>query len=224
LVNTDQLIEQLSADARPVSRLLSPARRATLWVAVALVCVAFGVAHFGIRRDIADAWRTTDMLLRIALLASTMWLAVLTALRLSVPGEETRAWSRLWPLAILLVLVSIGTAEVVAAAIVGDAGSPLRAWTCVRKVAFTGAVPALLALVLIQRAAPLEPKWTALLGVLAAGAAGALTSELACPIRAPMHILLWHILPVALSAGLGLLAGSALIAWARRALNRRRGV
>jgi len=54
------------------------------------------------------------------------------------------------------------------------------------------------------------------LGVLAAGAAGALTSELACPIRAPIHIMLWHVLPVALSAGIGVLAGSALLAWARR--------
>jgi hypothetical protein len=74
--------------------------------------------------------------------------------------------------------------------------------------------------VLIQRAAALEPRWTALLGVLAAGAAGALTSELACPIGAPMHIFLWHVLPVALSAGVGAIAGSVLLAWLRRSWRR----
>ncbi len=82
-------------------------------------------------------------------------------------------------------------------------------------MAFTGTVPAILAVALIQRAEAVEPKWTALLGVLAAGAAGALTSELACPIRAPIHIMLWHVLPVALSAGIGAMVGSLLLAWAR---------
>jgi hypothetical protein len=82
-------------------------------------------------------------------------------------------------------------------------------------VAFVGTVPAILAVILIQRAEAVEPKWTALLGVLAAGAAGALTSELACPIKAPVHIMLWHVMPVALSAGIGAVVGSILLAWAR---------
>jgi len=218
-VNTDQLIDRLVADVKPVRRLLDPLQRAALWGAVALVCVALGVLHFGVRRDIASAWRETAFLLRVALLASTMWLAVLTSFRLAVPGRETRAWSRWWPIIGLGALVALASAELMASAIFGDMGSPLRAWTCVRKVAFVGTVPAILAVVLIQKAEAVEPKWTALLGVLAAGAAGALTSELACPIRAPMHIMLWHVLPVALSAGLGALVGSALLAWAR---NKRR--
>jgi hypothetical protein len=56
----------------------------------------------------------------------------------------------------------------------------------------------------------MEPVWGAMLGVLAAGAAGALTSELACPIRLPMHVMLWHVLPVGIFAVLG--AGAALVA------------
>ncbi|MEO7274663.1 MAG: NrsF family protein [Vicinamibacterales bacterium] len=222
-MNTDQLIELLAREATPVSRRLSPAQRVALWAAMALLCVAIGLGHFGVRSDIGTAWRTTDMMLRVFLLASIAWLAVLTAFRLSVPGEDSRAWSRLWPLTILLVLIAVGSAEVFYAAAMGDAGSPVRAWTCARKVAFTGAVPAVLAIVLILRAAPLEPAWAATLGVLAAGAAGALTSELACPIRTPMHILLWHSLPVAVSAGIGLVVGNAMLAWSRRTLNRRRG-
>jgi hypothetical protein len=50
--------------------------------------------------------------------------------------------------------------------------------------------------------------------VLAAGAAGALTSELACPIRTPVHILLWHVMPVVASAAIGAVAG--IVLWARR--------
>ena len=47
------------------------------------------------------------------------------------------------------------------------------------------------------------PVWAALLGLVAAGAAGALTSELACPVRVPMHVMLWHVLPIAVYAAVG---------------------
>lgn len=215
-VSTNALIERLVADVKPVRRLLDPTRRAALWTAVALVFVCLGLAWFGIRHDIDTAWQSPDYLLRLALLVSTMWLSVVTAFRLAVPGRELRAWTRWWPIVALGALVAIAAGEVVSGAFFGTMGSPLRAWMCVRKVAFVGTIPAILAVVLIQRAAALEPRWTALLGVLAAGAAGALTSELACPIRTPIHIFLWHITPVALFGVAGVLVGSVIVLWARR--------
>ena len=213
-MNTDELISRLVADARPVRRVLDPTRRASLWVAVSLVCVVLGVLHFGPRDDAADAWYATAVLLRLGLLAATMWLAVVTSFRLSVPGFDGRVFSRWWPIIPLSVLVAMSSGELVAAAMTGSAGAPLFAWSCVRKVATVGAIPAVLSILLIRRAAPLEPRWAALLGVLAAGAAGALTSELACPIRAPVHILLWHVMPVVVSAAIGAVAG--IVLWARR--------
>ena len=210
-MNTDQLIERLAADVTPVRRLLSPTERAALWTALALVSVALGVVYFGVRHDIATAWVNPGLLGRLALLATTMWLSVVSAFRLSVPGGETRAFARWWPLMLLGVLVAFSAAEVVAAWLVGDAGSPLRSWTCVRKVAFVGVVPAIVSVTLISRGYAIEPRWTALLGVLAAGAAGALTSELACPIQAPMHIMLWHIAPVVVSTAIGALVGTLVV-------------
>jgi hypothetical protein len=220
-VKTDELIERLVADVRPVRRLLGPSRRAALWAAAALVAVTLGVLYFGLRRDAGDLWRSPVLLARLALLAVTAWLAVTTAFRLAVPGHELRAWSRFWPLVALGALVSLSVAEVVGGAVSGTMGSPLRSWMCVRKVALVGTAPAILAIVLIQRAAPVEPRWTALFGVLAAGAAGALTSELACPIHSPIHILLWHVLPVAVFAVVGAAIGGLLWTRARRGERRR---
>jgi len=211
LVSTDELIDRLAADVKPVGRLLNPTERAALWTALALVSVALGVVYFGVRHDIATAWANPGLLARLALLATTMWLSVVAAFRLSVPGGETRAFARWWPLLLLGVLVAFSSAEVVAAWLVGDAGSPLRSWTCVRKVAFVGVVPAIVSVTLISRGYAIEPRWTSLLGVLAAGAAGALTSELACPIQAPMHIMLWHIAPVVVSTAVGALVGTLVV-------------
>ena len=210
-MNTDHLIDRLATDVRPVRRLLNPAERAALWTALALVCVALGVVYFGVRHDIGTAWANPGLLARLALLAATMWLSVVAAFRLSVPGGETRAFARWWPLTLLGVLMAFSAAEVVAAWLVGDPGSPLRSWTCVRKVAFVGVVPAIVSVTLISRGYAIEPRWTALLGVLAAGAAGALTSELACPIQAPMHIMLWHITPVVVSTAIGALVGTLVV-------------
>jgi hypothetical protein len=210
-LDTDRLVEQLAAGVTPVRRLLDPTQRAALWTAAAAVCVLIGVLHFGVRRDLATIWYTAGFLLRVGLLVATMWLAVVTSFRLAVPGRDTGAWSRWWPIVGLGALMAVAAAELVAGALFGHAGSPLRGWSCMRKVAFVGAVPAAMAVAMIHRAAALEPRWTALLGVLAAGAAGGLTSELACPINAPVHIFLWHVLPVAVSAGVGAIAGSLLL-------------
>jgi hypothetical protein len=212
-VKTDELIERLAAEGTPVRRLPDPARRALWWTAAALVATTLGVLYFGVRRDMGDAWYTTLLPARLALLAATLWLAVITAFRLAVPGREVRAWARWWPLVALGALVSLSAAEVLTGAVTGSMGSPLRSWMCVRKVAFVGTIPAILAVVLIHRAAPLEPRWTALLGVLAAGAAGALTSEIACPIHAPIHIFLWHVVPVVAFAVVGGVIGAFL--WRR---------
>jgi hypothetical protein len=201
--NTDQLIDRLVADASPVRRLVDPRRRASLWTAIALVCIGLGVAHYGVRRDIAGAMPWLAVLVRVGLLVATMWLSVVAALRLAVPGEDQRAWTRWWPLLLLGALISVVAAELLLVSLVGEMGSPLRAWACVRKLTFVGAVPALGAMVLIRRAAPLDPVWAALLGLVAAGAAGAVTSELACSIGAPMHVMLWHVLPIAVYAALG---------------------
>jgi hypothetical protein len=201
--NTDQLIDRLVAEASPVRRLVDPRRRAALWTALALVCIGLGVAYYGVRRDVAGVMSFVPFLVRVALLAATMWLSVVAALRLSIPGEDQRAWTRWWPLLFLGALISIVAAELVIVSLVGEAGSPLRGWTCVRKLTFAGVVPACGALILIRRAAPLDPVWAALLGLVAAGAAGALTSEFACPVLLPMHVMLWHVLPIAVYAALG---------------------
>jgi hypothetical protein len=211
-VKTDDLIAQLVTDLRPVRRLVSPTSRAAHWLAVAIVGVLIGLMYFGVRRDMGEASQSLAFAARVALLLSTLWLSIITCMRLSVPGGETRAWRRWWPLIALGSVLAVGVGELVYAMWLGDAGSPLRSWTCVRKVAIAGALPAIGAIVLMSRGAALEPRWTAMLGLLAAGAAGGLTAELACPIDEPMHTFLWHLVPPLVLAIVGLAAGEI---WAR---------
>lgn len=220
-MKTDQLIERLVADLKPVARLMDPSERAALWTALALVSITGGLAYFGVRRDIRAVWLDPGFLARFALLTATMWLAVVSAFRMAVPGAEPRALVRWWPVAALGVALALLAADVIVAALVGSVGSPLRAAHCIQKVAFVGLAPALLAIALVRRGWAAEPRWTLVLGFLGAGAAGALTAELSCPLHAPLHILLWHLLPVPLFASLAVLFGSALAG--ARSARRSRG-
>lgn len=52
--------------------------------------------------------------------------------------------------------------------------------------------------------------------MLAAGAAGGITAEVACPLRAPLHIVLWHVLPVVGVAALGVVLGEIVLGRIRR--------
>jgi hypothetical protein len=212
-VTTDDLIARLVEDLRPVRTLVNPRTRAAQWLAAALVGVLLGLMYFGVRRDMADASRSVLFLARVALLAVTTWLAVVTCLRLSIPGGDTRAWRRYWPLVAVGAVLAIGAGELVYALLLGDAGSPFRSWTCVRKVGIAGALPTVAAIVLIRQGVALEPRWTAMIGMLAAAASGALTAELACPITEPMHTFVWHLVPTIVVSLAGLAAGEL---WARR--------
>jgi hypothetical protein len=202
--NTDRLIDRLVAEASPVRRLIDPRRRAALWTALALACVAAGAAWFGVRGDLAREMTVLPYVARVTLLAATMWLAVVAALRLAVPGADPRAWTRWWPLALLGAATAAVVVEAVIAAVWGDgAGAPSYHWQCVRKIAIVGTVPAIAAMALIRRAVSLDPVWTVVLGLVAAGAAAALAAEITCPVRLPMHVMLWHVLPIAAVAAIG---------------------
>ena len=124
--DTDRLIERLAGDVRPLRRLLDPRKRAALWCVLAVMCVSLGVLGFGVRRDLVETASNPGFLARLVLLASTVWLSIATALRLAVPGADTRVWRRWWPIVALGMLVAVSAAELTAAAVAGAPGSPLR--------------------------------------------------------------------------------------------------
>ena len=52
-MNTEELVQSLSSDLRPVQRLPAAGVRALLWAALAAGCVAIGAALEGLRPDIS---------------------------------------------------------------------------------------------------------------------------------------------------------------------------
>jgi hypothetical protein len=110
-MNTDDLIERLGADARPVAPLAPPVRRAMLLLAAMGAVGAALVAAGGSVAGLAERYGGDETLMVVehVAMAATAILAVIGAFALSIPGTSRR-WllAPLPPLAIWLLASGLG--------------------------------------------------------------------------------------------------------------------
>jgi len=208
----EALVARLEADLRPVRRLWSPWARLGAWLALA-VAVTIMAAAVGLRTDLASAIRRPVYDLEIAALLGAASAAALLALYAAVPGRSGGRRAARVAYAFGVVASGALVAEHVAAApsLLPFVESGLRCTAC---IAMFGALPWAALLVAVRRAAPLDGRAVA----TSVGAAGFLTGaaavRVACPIDDPVHLLAWHMLPVALWTGLSAIASAAwLVRW-----------
>ena len=210
----ERLIATLASQAAPVQPLPAPRVRMARWLVLAAVAVGLAIAWRGLRANLAAALSdptfivTNLLILTVAL--SSAWLA----LTLAVPGALRSPRARWLPVAGLgawaaILIQQVATTGQIASALMTEqvvAG-------CMFKTYGIAIGPALVILLLAQRAAPLDWRWTAGLASLSALAFGVLGTELICPITGYAHLFNWHFLPVAVMALAAFLAGGW---WARK--------
>lgn len=210
----ERLIATLASQGTPVQPLPAPRVRTARWILCAGVAVGLGIAWRGVRTNVAAAFSDPTFiitnLLVLIVAVSSAWLA----LTLAVPGALRSPRMKWVPIAALgawgaLLIQQVATTGNIAAALTTEhivAG-------CMFKTYGIALGPALVIILLAQRAAPLDWRWTASLAALSALAFGVLGTELICPITGYAHLFNWHFLPVGvLTAAVFLAAGY----WARR--------
>lgn len=214
-MQTDELIRRLAADAAPVRRLPRWTARAGVWLLVAALSAAIGVALLGVRRDLSDVLLTPAFALEEVLLLVVAATAAAGALIISVPGAERSGLVRWLPVgagaAILLWLAG----ELFLTATPESAGRVGLAWHCVARTIVVGLVPGVVLLAMVKGAAPLRAAWAGLLALLATSAIGVLGTNLICPNDRPVHLLIWHVLPMTVIAAAGAALGRWLLDWTR---------
>jgi hypothetical protein len=191
-MNTEQLVQTLSSDLRPVRRLPGAGVRALSWAGLAVVCVAVGAAAVGLRPDILQKAHDFGFLARGLLLLAVSALAARSAFRLGVPGEQSARW--------LPIAAALAWAGLVAA---GGLDGASTGWLCIARIALFSLVPAAAAFVMLRKAAPLSAGWTGAMALFATASLAMLGTSLVCPKDAPAHLLLWHLAPALLVALLG---------------------
>jgi hypothetical protein len=213
-VQTDDLIQQLAADAAPVQRLRPLALRVAGWFVIATGSLIVVMMLMGVRREFGDTADRVDFGLEAALLLLTAWAAVVGALLVSIPGASARRRVRWLPVALAVTCVALAAGELAYAAATGaPTGRLAFAWHCLYKTTSVALVPGIVLFLMVRRGAPMRAGWAGLLATLATVSMGVLGANIICPNDRPLHMLLWHVLPLMLFAGLGPGLGKWLLRW-----------
>lgn len=210
---TDELIERLAKDVRPVRRLQPPWLRTAIWFAVSLPWVAAVVFIMGVRPDLAARVSESRWLVEQGAALATAVMAAMAAFCAGVPGRPR--WEHfmpLLPLALWLGMLGQGCLEAWNAS--GAAGLMLRPdWQCLPGIVMVGIGPAVAMTVMILRGSAIAPMTTTALGALAAGGLAEVGLRLFHQEDASLMVLVWQAGTVFGLTLIATLLGPLLLRW-----------
>lgn len=206
--STDDVLDELSRELEPVRPLRPPSTRLAAWTFGQIVFATIMVGSSS-RPDLLQELATPAYLAELLLLASGTVLLAAACFGAAVPGSERPRIARLGiaaaiAAALFLAPRTADTEQAIATFV--RAGVP-----CAIHTAALALLPAIWLLLASYRGFPLAPFRA---GALAGGAGflvGFTLMRLLCPLDEPLHVAIWHWLPVALgTAAAGALGFSFL--------------
>jgi hypothetical protein len=215
-MKTDDLIERLGTDLRPVRPLASPWRRAAIWLVIAGGYLALVLVVSWLRRGALLGVSTEPVyLLQQAGLIATAVPAAVAAFASVIPGDSRRLrWMPLAAVAIVMLTLVWGIARDVNTQGIVGVGRETD-WPCVISIVVGGAILWSVAAVMLRRGAPLAPASTSLLAGLAAVS---LANLEACVTRShafSVTVLVWHGMTSMLVIAVVVASGRRLLTWPR---------
>jgi hypothetical protein len=190
-MKTESLIETLSQDARPVKPLLRPSLRLALWSLFAALWMAAAIAVIGRRNDLGSIYQSPGFLLQAILLAALALLSAYSAFSLSVPGRK-KSWLLIVPAIVLLFWLFWIASEVFSADAL-EAGTGLN---CLRNILLLSLPPGFLLCFMLKKAMPLKAGTAGMLAALGTAALANMGTRFLCHHENPLHLFIWHFLPV----------------------------
>ena len=216
-MDTNELIDRLSVEVRPVRRLRPPIMRLALWLLVAIPYAVLMVLLFREHAEpgLAEITASPRYFVEQAAALLTAATAAYAAFASLVPGSDRRVlWLPLLPLAAWLASIGQGCIEDWLR--LGSAALAIRADTgCLVPMLLIGIVPALTMVAMLREGAPLMPRLTVALGGLAVAGLVNFVLQLFHGGDLTIMILVWHVgflMVATLAAGW---IGPSLIGWSR---------
>jgi hypothetical protein len=207
---TDQLIETLAENLRPVKPLRKPGLRAALWSGFATIVIACIAGVFSSGADLAHAMGEARFLVPLAGSWLTGVTAVLAAFEISLP-DRSRHW--LWLPVVPVLLWGTGFAVSCLANPDDIAGSLalLPESACVATIVATSAGLLAVLLPMLRRVKTLRPRLTAWLGCLAVAGFADTAHLLVHTEQDSLIALTVNLVPAVLIVVLGGLAGRKVV-------------
>ena len=221
-MKTSQLIAELARDLPPRPPLAPPWRRAGAWLLAAVVYFGILVLLMTSRADVAAnglGWRFVAPQIAAMLTAAASAVAAAAA---TVPGYSRRilllpaAAATAWFLGIAYLAAPEWTAA-------GGAGlAAPREWRCVAMMVLGGMLPAWALTIRLRQGAPMRPRVTAALGVLATAALASIGACITEPHPSQLVTLTWHGTTILLLVAAAAWLGPGVFRWRPDRLDARR--
>jgi hypothetical protein len=212
-VNTDRLIESLARDVQPVRRLRPPWVRAVLWSLGAGLYAIVLALPLTSSEEFALNTGNRGFVAQQAAAIVMAFCAVVAAFASVVPGYS-RAVVTLSAVGVstwLATLMSQVPQEWQAVRLTGAADT--HEWLCVPTIALTALPPAFALVLMLRQGAPVNPRLSAALGLLAAAGLTNVVTCLASPHRSAIAVLVWHGATLLLLCVLAAAIGRAVLSW-----------
>jgi hypothetical protein len=210
-ISYENLVEDIIERFEPAKRLWSVRSRLLFWLALEVAILAL-VAYGAPRADLLLKLHNLQYVFELTAFITLGALGAGLALRTAIPGREVTANELTLFATVALISVMLVFSEP-AAGEVRLGPFLLAGIRCVGSTALLAAVPWCALFWAVRRGMPLRTdKAGALIGAAAFSFAFAAT-RLGCPIDDSVHLLAWHVLPVAAATALSVAAG---MAWLRR--------
>lgn len=190
-MKTDELIVDLARRAAPVTPLASPAIRTARWLTLASAVAGVAIVAIGPRADLASAVTRPAFLVSFLALAVAAVASSAIALAMSVPGALRSPRARALPVAAAVAWVAIWLAMMATSP---ASHAHLFHLGCAAEIAALSVVCGWVLVLMLRRAAPLQPAWTAAVAAIAAVTVGAGATQVICPIDDPAHQVVAHVL------------------------------
>jgi hypothetical protein len=210
-MRTDDLIQNFVKHLSPVRPLRPPAVRAAVWLALSLAYAAIIVLAYGLTGGRARLLGDDGYIVEQAATLATAGLAALAAFSCVIPGRGDRA--ALVPLVAFAVWF-VGAwmdAQPAGPISVDRASQAFSGWACLPLSLLLGLIPAVAIIPMLRRGAPLRPRLTMALGMLAAIGFGNLGLRFFNIGDVARATVLWHAGGAALLLGLAVLSGPAVL-------------
>ncbi len=213
-MKTEDLINSLAQDLRPVPRGLARLRVILAVAAGGLAAVVLLSLTWGIRPDLDLAMAGMMFWMKMGYTASIALVALAAAVVLTRPEASAPRW--LWLALVPVALVAIRSAQEMTAA-----PDEMRmamwfgqTWAVCPAIVLALSLPIMATLMYAARSlAPTRLRLTGAVIGLASGAAAATIYCLHCPEATATFVLSWYTLGILLAAGVGALLGPKLLRW-----------
>jgi hypothetical protein len=201
-MSSDRLILDLSSNLEPVRR-RRMVHEAALVVALGAAELALFLGMGMMRPDMPHMGTSPYLLWRVGSLAVLAGIACTVAIRSFSPTARPRKG--------LALAGALAVAAVIGGLFVGPAGvsghtlierlDPARGMLCAGSIFVLSLPVAALLGMLMRRAAPTQPKLSAIASGMAAGTVGALVFAFCCPFNDPLYVVVWYSIGCAAVAG-----------------------